>query len=73
MLCLSQFVGETITVTCGGEQLVITVNRVEDWSRGRHRVKLGFTGPQSFQIVRDNAKDKGEVEPDEPTDLEPTL
>ena len=73
MLCLSAFTNDTITVKCGGDTLVISVNRVEDWSRGRHRVKLGFTGPQSFQIVRDNAKDKGEVEPDKPTDLEATL
>ena len=45
--------GELLTVTHGGEELRIQIQRVAG-----NQVYLAFDGPISFRIVRDDAKDK---------------
>lgn len=62
MLVLTRFVEERIAVTHNGEELQIVVVGCAKWSRGRFKVRIGLEGPQSFQIVRDNA---GNKEPNE--------
>lgn len=51
MLLLGQQVGQEITVEHGGEKLVITLIRAKG-----SNARIGFTGPESFEVTRDDMK-----------------
>jgi sRNA-binding carbon storage regulator CsrA len=55
MLVLSRKKDERIIIKHEGETLEITVTAFRLMNGVEPRVKLGFTGPMSFLIVRDDA------------------
>lgn len=54
MLVLKRNWKDRIEIHHGGETLVVQVVETDE-----HFVRLGFDGPTSFHVIRDNAKDRG--------------
>lgn len=52
MLVIGRRIGEVVYVEHGGETLAITIEEVSKFRKFR----LGFTGPKSFVIRRDDAR-----------------
>lgn len=52
MLVLTRRPGESIIITAGGEQIRITVTRIDG-----HQVRIGIEAPRNVQILRSELKE----------------